>query len=154
MPQPTGGVDGMSGATVIVFRTQPRRELRTRNVGNENGETQVLIQQQYEVNPEALLGLAGMYDGEASALNGQVGSFTGSAESIGQAFGLLGICDGALQKYVSLLDSTVKALGQLGQVLDSDAERLRSNAYVYTEAEHQIASNIRSVGTGASSETV
>ncbi|MBF9071655.1 hypothetical protein [Streptacidiphilus fuscans] len=53
----------------------------------------LIQQQQYEVNPEALLGLAGMYDGEASALNGQVGSFAGSAEAIG----LLGICDGAPQ---------------------------------------------------------
>ncbi|MEY9843786.1 uncharacterized protein YukE [Streptacidiphilus sp. BW17] len=122
-------------------------------MGNENGETQLLIQQQYEVNPEALLGLAGMYDGEAAALSGQSQSFAGSAESIRQAFGLLGIRDGALQKYVSLLNSTVKALGQLGQVLDSDAERLRSNACVYTEAERQIATNIRSVGTDAGAGT-
>src|SRR5215210_9111433 len=90
---------------------------------------------QFGVEPETLTELAGRFDREATELAGPIGAFSGSAAEIGQAFGLLGVCDGATDKYRQLLDSTVKALGHLPDVLNSDGDRLRLNAAQYTDAD-------------------
>ncbi|KUN59746.1 hypothetical protein AQJ46_38590 [Streptomyces canus] len=90
---------------------------------------------QFGVDPETLTELAGRFDREASGLAGPIGAFSGSAAVIGEAFGLLGTCDGAADKYRQLLDSTVKALRHLPDVLRSDADRLRLNATHYANSD-------------------
>lgn len=101
---------------------------------------------QFIVQPGALCALAGKFDAEAGTLAQLTNGFTGSAFQIGQAFGLLGACDGALEKYLKLLESTVKALGQLSKVLEGDGERLRANATVYTAADQGLAEHFGSLG--------
>jgi hypothetical protein len=90
---------------------------------------------QFGVDPETLTELAGRFDQEAKGLAGPIEGFAGSAAGIGEAFGLLGVCDGAVDKYRQLLDSTVKALGHLPDVLNSDGDRLRLNVTHYAESD-------------------
>jgi len=90
---------------------------------------------QFGVDPDTLTDLAGRFDREAAGLAGPIGAFSGSAAEIGEAFGLLGACDGATDKYRQLLDSTAKALGHLPDVLRSDGDRLRLNATHYADSD-------------------
>ncbi|WP_239158098.1 ESX-1 secretion-associated protein [Streptomyces sp. SID13726] len=90
---------------------------------------------QFGVDPDTLTDLAGRFDREAAGLAGPISAFSGSAAEIGQAFGLLGICDGASEKYRQLLENTVRALGHLPEVLRSDGERLRLNVTHYTDSD-------------------
>ncbi|CAM5579287.1 type VII secretion target [Streptomyces canus] len=90
---------------------------------------------QFGVDPDTLTDLAGRLDREASGLAGPIRKFSGSSAQIGDAFGLLGVCDGAAEKYRQLLENTVKALGHLPDVLRSDADRLRLNATHYADSD-------------------
>jgi len=90
---------------------------------------------QFGVDPDTLRDLAGKFDREAKDLAKPVGEFAASASEIGEAFGLLGVCDGAAKKYEQLLDHTVKALGSLPDILRSDGDRLRINATNYTDSD-------------------
>ncbi|MFF3911416.1 WXG100 family type VII secretion target [Streptomyces sp. NPDC001848] len=90
---------------------------------------------QFGVDPATLTELAGKFDREATGLGGPIEGFAAGASEIGQAFGLLGVCDGAAEKYGQLLSHTVKALGYLPDVLNSDGDRLRVNAANYADAD-------------------
>ncbi|MFF0018282.1 WXG100 family type VII secretion target [Streptomyces sp. NPDC005374] len=90
---------------------------------------------QFGVDPETLTELAGRFDREAKGLAGPIDGFAASAAEIGEAFGLLGVCDGAVDKYRQLLDSTVKALGHLPDALNSDGDRLRLNVTHYADSD-------------------
>ncbi|MET8956132.1 WXG100 family type VII secretion target [Streptomyces sp. NPDC004393] len=90
---------------------------------------------QFGVDPDTLTDLAGKFDREAKGLTGPIDDFAATASGIGEAFGLLGACDGAAEKYQKLLSSTVKALGNLPGVLGSDADRLRLNAANYKDSD-------------------
>jgi uncharacterized protein YukE len=90
---------------------------------------------QFGVDPDTLTDLAGRLDREASGLAGPIRQFSGSTAEIGDAFGLLGACDGAAEKYRQLLENTAKALGHLPDVLRSDADRLRLNATHYADSD-------------------
>jgi hypothetical protein len=90
---------------------------------------------QFGVDPATLTELAGKFDREATGLAGPIEGFAAGASEIGQAFGLLGACDGAAEKYRQLLNHTVKALSCLPGVLNSDRDRLRANAASYTAAD-------------------
>lgn len=103
---------------------------------------------QFGVDPETLTDLAGRFDREATGLAGPIGAFSRSAAEIGQAFGLLGICDGATEKYRQLLESTVRALGQLSDVLRSDGDRLRLNATHYTDSDRTALGYLHSAASG------
>ncbi len=103
---------------------------------------------QFGVDPETLTELAGRFDREATGLAGPIGTFSGSAAEIGQAFGLLGICDGASEKYRQLLENTVKALGHLPDVLRSDGDRLRLNATHYTDSDRTALGYLHSAARG------
>jgi hypothetical protein len=85
---------------------------------------------QFGVDPDTLTDLAGKFDREAKDLAKPIDGFAASASAseIGEAFGLLGACDDAAQKYQTLLNGTLKALGQLPGVLTSGGDRLRLNA--------------------------
>ncbi|MEU6370906.1 ESX-1 secretion-associated protein [Streptomyces sp. NPDC046931] len=86
---------------------------------------------QFGVDPDTLTELAGKFDREATGLAGPIEGFSAGASEIGQAFGLLGVCDGTAEKYGQLLSHTVKALGYLPDVLNGDGDRLRVNAANY-----------------------
>ncbi|MFD8304754.1 WXG100 family type VII secretion target [Streptomyces sp. NPDC059690] len=90
---------------------------------------------QFGVDPATLRELAGKFDREATGLAKPIGRFAASAAEIGEAFGLLGVCDGAAEKYAQLLSHTVKALGYLPELLNSDGDRLRLNAGNYTHSD-------------------
>ena len=106
---------------------------------------------QFGVDPETLTDLAGRFDREATGLAGPIRAFSGSAAEIGQAFGLLGICDGATERYRQLLESTVKALGHLPEVLRSDSDRLRLNATHYTDSDRTALGYLHSAASGGRS---
>ncbi|MFJ5531279.1 ESX-1 secretion-associated protein [Streptomyces sp. NPDC093261] len=90
---------------------------------------------QFGVDPATLTELAGKFHREATELAGPIEGFAAGASEIGQAFGLLGVCDGAAEKYGQLLSHTVKALGYLPDVLISDGHRLRVNAVNYSDSD-------------------
>ncbi|MFF4961425.1 WXG100 family type VII secretion target [Streptomyces sp. NPDC001222] len=102
---------------------------------------------QFGVDPDTLTDLAGKFDREAKSLAGPIDAFAATASGIGEAFGLLGACDGAAEKYQQLLSSTVKALGHLPGVLGSDGDRLRVNAANY-KASDQAAVGLLHAATG------
>ncbi|WP_424877849.1 ESX-1 secretion-associated protein [Streptomyces sp. SLBN-8D4] len=106
------------------------------------------MSEQFGVDPETLTDLAGRFDREATGLAGPVGTFSGSAAEIGQAFGLLGACDGASEKYRQLLENTVKALGHLPDVLRGDCDRLRLNATHYADSDRTALGYVRSAASG------
>jgi hypothetical protein len=90
---------------------------------------------QFGVDPATLTELAGKFAREATGLAGPIEDFATGASEIAQAFGLLGVCDGAAEKYGQLLSHTVRALGCLPDVLNSDGDRLRANAASYTDSD-------------------
>ncbi|WP_377271520.1 type VII secretion target [Peterkaempfera sp. SMS 1(5)a] len=99
----------------------------------------------FRVEPAALTDLAGTFERESADLARQIDAFSAGASRIGQAFGLLGACDGAMSKYTDLLNGTVRALGQLSQVLESDGQRLRVNAENYAAADQAAGAHVHSV---------
>ncbi|MFH8632209.1 type VII secretion target [Streptomyces lydicus] len=103
---------------------------------------------QFGVDAETLKGLAGGFDREAKELEKPVAAFSATAADIGQAFGLLGACDGAADKYRQLLQHTSKVLGQLPHVLRNDAERLRVSAANYTASDQAALDQVQSVKPG------
>ncbi|MFF8373437.1 WXG100 family type VII secretion target [Streptomyces lydicus] len=103
---------------------------------------------QFGVDAETLNSLAGRFEREAKELEKPVAAFSATAADIGQAFGLLGACDGAADKYRQLLQHTSRALGQLPLVLRNDAERLRVSAANYTASDQAALHHVRSVKPG------
>ncbi|MGW5481567.1 ESX-1 secretion-associated protein [Streptomyces sp. NPDC004008] len=102
---------------------------------------------QFGVDPDTLTDLAGKFDREAKSLAGPIDAFAATASGIGEAFGLLGACDGTTEKYQQLLSSTVKALGHLPWVLTSDGDRLRLSAANYKDSD-QVAIRHLNAATG------
>ncbi|GAB7028554.1 type VII secretion target [Streptomyces sp. NPDC021749] len=100
---------------------------------------------QFGVDPSTLTDLAGTFDREANALTKPINEFVATSMEIGEAFGILGACDGAADKYRKLMSSTTKALGHLPDVLSSDADRLRINASHYQEADQVAIGHLHSV---------
>ncbi|POX44853.1 WXG100 family type VII secretion target [Streptomyces sp. Ru72] len=90
---------------------------------------------QFGVDPDTLTDLAGKFDREARGLAVPIESFAATASEVGEAFGLLGACDGAAERYQKLLTSTLEALGHLPGVLGSDGDRLRTNAANYKDSD-------------------
>ncbi|GAA1241949.1 hypothetical protein GCM10009665_35840 [Kitasatospora nipponensis] len=101
---------------------------------------------QFQVHPAALTSLGGKFGTESQGLTKQTATFTGSAAEIGEAFGLLGACDGAMAQYVKLFTSTSKALGQLSQVLAANDTRLKATAASYASTDQSVEAGAKSVG--------
>ncbi|MFF7411275.1 WXG100 family type VII secretion target [Streptomyces lydicus] len=100
---------------------------------------------QFGVDPSTLTELAGTFEREANALSTPIKAFVATSMEIGEAFGILGACDGAADKYRQLMSNTTKALGHLPDVLSSDADRLRINASHYQESDQVAISHLHSV---------
>ncbi|MBB4922634.1 WXG100 family type VII secretion target [Kitasatospora kifunensis] len=101
---------------------------------------------QFQVHPAALTALGGRFGTESQTLAGQVASFETTASDVGQAFGLLGACDGAASQYLQLFNSTSKALNQLTQVLDANNSRLQTSAATYQATDKAVSGNVNNVG--------
>ncbi|MFF3518786.1 WXG100 family type VII secretion target [Streptomyces sp. NPDC002573] len=97
----------------------------------------------FGVDPDRLTDLAGKFDREAKDLAKPIEGFAATASEIGEAFGVLGVCDGAAQKYQTLLNSTLKALGQLPGLLTSNGDRLRLNATNYKDSDQTAVDHLR-----------
>ncbi|MFF4502831.1 type VII secretion target [Streptomyces sp. NPDC001401] len=98
---------------------------------------------QFGVDPDTLTDLAGKFDREAKDLAKPIDAFAATASEIGEAFGLLGACDGAADKYQTLLNNTLKALGHLPGVFTSDGDRLRLNAGNYKASDQTAIDHLR-----------
>ncbi|QHC26036.1 type VII secretion target [Streptomyces sp. GS7] len=99
---------------------------------------------QYGVEPTALTDLAGKFDLQAEDLADPIHAFAGTSAEVGEAFGALGACDGAMEKYQKLLAGTLEALSHLPEVFTGDAARLRINASNYQDADQVAIGHLQS----------
>jgi uncharacterized protein YukE len=96
--------------------------------------------------PSAIAGLGAEFEEQGQQLAGSANGFSGSAFQIGQAFGLLGACDGALEKYLSMLQNTMTGLGRLAQVWEQTGQQLTVTAQQYQAADERSAQGLAKVG--------
>lgn len=87
--------------------------------------------------PSAIARLGEQFAGQAQELGQAAESFGGSALEVADAFGLLGACDGAMEKYLKMAHSTVRGLEQLSALWDGTGNQLilQAEQYAVTEAE-------------------
>ncbi|MEY9844968.1 hypothetical protein [Streptacidiphilus sp. MAP5-3] len=95
------------------------------------------ISTQFEITYSSVKFLSESFNQEASGLAGDAVSFGEAAGQIGQAFGILGACDGASQQYASLLNSTLNALGMIAEALQAESEQLGQTIETYDGNEQQ-----------------
>ena len=86
---------------------------------------------QFQVRPDSLSGLAGDFRVCADELATATAGFAGGIADVGQAFGIMGVCDGIAGKYLELTQHTVTGLEQLAALLRSDADGLTGNQNAY-----------------------
>lgn len=96
--------------------------------------------------PPAIAGLGAEFEAQGPQLVDAANGFSGSAFQIGEAFGLLGACDGALQKYLSMLRNTMTGLGQLAQVWEQTGQQLAAVAQQYQAADERSAQGLARIG--------
>ena len=96
--------------------------------------------------PSAIAGLGAEFEQQGQRLAESANGFSGSAFQIGEAFGLLGACDGALEKYMSMLQSTMSGLGRLAQVWEQTGQQLVVTAQQYQATDEQSAQGMAKVG--------
>ncbi|MBR7835284.1 hypothetical protein KDL01_18565 [Actinospica durhamensis] len=103
----------------------------------------------FTADPSAIFQLGSEFEDQARALASSVPGFSGSAFSIGEAFGLLGACDGALSKYMAMLKNTVNGLEQLAEVWDRTGQQLQLTARAYLDVDTECAQSFAEIGGGA-----
>jgi hypothetical protein len=87
--------------------------------------------------PSAIAELGAKFITEGAQLGQTASGFGGDALQVSNAFGLLGACDGAMEKYISMAQSTVQGLEQLAQLWEQTGEQLVAEAEVYQACEQQ-----------------
>jgi hypothetical protein len=102
----------------------------------------------FTADPPAIAGLGSEFTDQAPALSSSASGFSGSAFSIGEAFGLLGACDGALSKYLSMLKNTMNGLDQLAEVWTRTGQQLQATARSYQDVDAGCAQSISEAGGG------
>jgi hypothetical protein len=92
----------------------------------------------FKAVPSAIARMGVQFGDQAQQLGQSASAFGGSAFQIADAFGLLGACDGAMNQYVKMAQSTVQGLEQLAALWDETASELITQAeqYEITEAEN------------------
>src|SRR5262245_44104423 len=92
----------------------------------------------FRVHPDSLARLAEDFRAAAGELGEATQGFGGNVMQVGQAFGLLGVCDGIAGKYLEMTEHTVQGLGQLAELLDANAQGLERNreSYCAVDAAH------------------
>jgi len=102
----------------------------------------------FTAHPESIRQLGGQFSTAAQSLTGPVNQFTGSALEVGEAFGLLGACDDALQKYVSMAQSTQASLAKLIQVLQQGGATLQKQGTNYELVDNAVATQAGQIQSG------
>ena len=92
--------------------------------------------------PSAIAKLGCEYAEQAEQLAKSAAGFGGSAFEISDAFGLLGACDGALQKYLTMLRCTMGGLEQVAQIWDATGGLLVEEADCYQNTDEQHARHL------------
>jgi len=87
--------------------------------------------------PSAIAQTGAGFVQEGQQLSQSASSFGGGVFEVSNAFGLLGACDGAMEKYMSMAHSTVQGLEQLAQLWVATGEQLVSQAEVYQAIEEE-----------------
>jgi hypothetical protein len=87
--------------------------------------------------PSAIAQLGGRFVEEGSELAQNASDFGGGALQVADAFGLLGACDGAMEKYISMAQSTVQGLAQLAQLWNQTGEQLMAQAESYQSCDDE-----------------
>jgi hypothetical protein len=100
----------------------------------------------FTADPSAIAQLGSQFIDQAQTLSASASGFSGSAFSIGEAFGLLGACDGALSKYLSMLKNTMNGLDQLAEVWGQTGQRLQAQARSYQDVDAECAQSISAAG--------
>ena len=100
----------------------------------------------FTADPSAITQLGSQFTDQAQTLSSSASGFSGSAFSIGEAFGLLGACDGALSKYLSMLKNTMNGLDQLAEVWGQTGQQLQATARNYQEVDAGCAQSIAAAG--------
>lgn len=87
--------------------------------------------------PSAIAQLGVQFADEGAQLGQTASGFGGDAFQVADAFGLLGACDGAMEKYISMAQSTVQGLEQLAQLWEQSGQTLVAQAEVYQACEEE-----------------
>ena len=95
--------------------------------------------------PSAIAQMGGRFLDEGAQLAQSASGFSGDVFQVADAFGLLGACDGAMQKYIAMARSTTQGLEQLAQLWESTGEQLTAQAEVYQAVEEQNEQQLRGV---------
>jgi uncharacterized protein YukE len=89
----------------------------------------------FDVDPEALRTLAGVFADESDRLAAAVPPFRETSYSVNDAFGQLGPSTDALQAFLDLAQRDAGELDELATFLDGTATALRAAADNYAQAE-------------------
>lgn len=87
--------------------------------------------------PSAIAQLGAQFIDEGAQLGQAASGFGGDAFQVSDAFGLLGACDGAMSKYISMAQSTVQGLEQLASLWEQSGQQLVAQAEAYQACEEQ-----------------
>ncbi len=87
--------------------------------------------------PSAIAQLGEQFIEEGARLGQCASGFGGNALEVSDAFGLLGACDGAMQKYIAMAQSTVQGLEQLGQLWEQTGVQLIAQSEQYQACDEQ-----------------
>jgi hypothetical protein len=93
----------------------------------------------FTAHPESIRRLGGQFCTASQGLTAPASDFTGSAMEVGEAFGLLGACDDAMEKYVSMAQSTQASLEKLISVLQQGGEILQKQGTNYELVDNAVA---------------
>jgi hypothetical protein len=91
----------------------------------------------FKAVPSAMAQMGSQFIQEGAGLGQAASSFGGDIFEISNAFGLLGACDGAMEKYMSMAHNTVQGLEQLAQLWEASGEQLIGQAEVYQAVEEE-----------------
>jgi hypothetical protein len=87
--------------------------------------------------PSAIAQLGAQFIDEGAQLGQSASGFGGGALQVADAFGLLGACDGAMEKYISMAQSTIQGLEQLAQLWEQSGQQLIAQAEAYQACEEE-----------------
>lgn len=87
--------------------------------------------------PSAIGRLGARFIDQGVRLGQAASGFGGNALQVADAFGLLGACDGAMDKYISMAQSTVQGLEQLAELWEQSGEQLIAEAEAYQACEEE-----------------
>lgn len=101
--------------------------------------------------PSAIAQLGAQFIDEGSQLGQTASGFSGNAFQVADAFGLLGACDGAMEKYISMAQSTVQGLDQLAQLWEQSGQQLIAQAEQYQSCDERQQQSLKGIQGGLGS---